>query len=321
MRNDKKQKKVKIFLVSFAFILAAGISPVSASEITAQKMVELTNESRNEAGLGSLTANAKLAQAAKMKAEDMLAKQYFEHTSPEGVTPWHWFNLAGYEYVYAAENLAIDFVTAEGAHSALMKSTGHRENILGASYKDIGVAVVSGEFEGNDSIIIVEEFGSRREQKITVNNAPFFETVSEEKSEVKTTEPAKTAPKPKSQTTPVIEKAKPKPAPVAIEVPVEKVEAKAEVGTVPAALPENDEMLTEEDASEQEIKEVNEAPGKTIPKVYAVRNFKELKKVYMEDIYWKRAEKGELVESLSFDLVRMKIMIESLTGSILNALL
>jgi len=133
-------------------------------------MIELVNQSRLEAGLESLSVNSQLVQAANLKAGDMLEFDYFDHTSPAGIDPWHWIGLAGYNYHYAGENLAIDFVTAGGAHQALMESSSHRENILNSHFKEVGVAVLQGEFEGLDSIVVVEIFASPMDfRKMNIN--------------------------------------------------------------------------------------------------------------------------------------------------------
>lgn len=311
MKNIKKQKIIRIVAITLSFALFANTGLARASEITASKMVELTNESRIESGLASLTTNNRLEQAAKAKAADMFAYQYFEHTSPQGVTPWYWFNQSGYEYIYAAENLAIDFITAEGAHSALMKSTGHRENILGTSYKEIGIAIASGEFKGNDSIIIVEEFGSQREHKITINNAPFFETVTEVKAEVKP--PVKVK---------VEDKVQPKKESllIKVEVPVAQSETQVVVDVIPA-VEEDTEKDSENDIFHEDVETQSVTIGKVIPKVYSVKNVQQLKKVYVEDIYWESAEEEGLLESLDTNTLRLKIFIRDLTGGLLQSLL
>lgn len=144
------------FLAMIFFISAS--SDVFASEITVEEMIELTNRSRIESGLESLSVNSKLVQAAYLKADDMFKFDYFEHTSPAGIDPWHWIELAGYDYYYAGENLAIDFITAGGVHRALMESSSHRDNILNSRFKEIGVAVLEGEFENSNSTIVVEMF-------------------------------------------------------------------------------------------------------------------------------------------------------------------
>jgi uncharacterized protein YkwD len=173
--NKKNYQFLKIAMnITISFVLLSNTSVAIASEITMERMIELTNKSRVEAGLEELMPNEELSRVAEAKAEDMFQNQYFEHTSPSGVTPWFWFEKIGYDYMYAAENLAIDFKSSEGTHSALMKSTGHRENILGVNYKEVGIAVVSGNFEGRETIIVVEEFGSTQETNLGKNEV-FFE--------------------------------------------------------------------------------------------------------------------------------------------------
>ncbi|MBW6440727.1 CAP domain-containing protein [Patescibacteria group bacterium] len=165
-RKSKKIRKIKTGLSLAIFFILIQISfahSVSAASIEVQDVINLTNKSRIEAGLDALVVNEKLMQAAIAKANDMFANQYFDHNSPQGLTPWDFIKSAGYEYQYAGENLAIDFITAGGAHKALMESSSHRENILNLKYSEIGIAVVEGLFEQGRSIIIVEEFG-----------APFF---------------------------------------------------------------------------------------------------------------------------------------------------
>ncbi len=135
-------------------------------EITPETMLELTNTSRREFGAVELKFNAQLAAAAEAKASDMFSFQYFDHNSPSGATPWYWIKSSGYEYSYAGENLAIDFISAEGTHQAFMNSSSHRENILNVNYEEIGIAVKKGMFEGEETIIVVEEFGSPLSVKV-----------------------------------------------------------------------------------------------------------------------------------------------------------
>lgn len=145
-----------VLFLFFAF--QAGI--ISASEITAENMIALTNQSRTENGLSTLVVSDKLMAAAEAKAGDMFKFQYFDHYSPGGISPWHWIKSAGYEYHFAGENLAIDFISAEGAQKAFMESSSHRENILNVDFSEIGIAVKRGVFQQNDSILIVVEFAS-----------------------------------------------------------------------------------------------------------------------------------------------------------------
>ena len=163
-KNKNKNKSInKIsFIVALFFTLTnMGQENIALSaSISAGEIISLTNNSRTEAGLHRLLVNEELIEAARGKANDMFEFQYFDHNSPSGLTPWDFIKSTGYDYRYAGENLAIDFVTATSAHRALMESSSHRENILNSNYTEIGVAAIEGIFNGNKSIIIVEEFGA-----------------------------------------------------------------------------------------------------------------------------------------------------------------
>jgi len=92
----------------------------------------------------------------------MLAKNYWAHSSPDGTTPWVFIKNAGYEYLYAGENLARGFSSASDVVNAWMNSkAGHRENLLSPNYDDVGFAVVTGTLAGDETILVVQELGRR----------------------------------------------------------------------------------------------------------------------------------------------------------------
>jgi hypothetical protein len=95
-----------------------------------------------------------------MKATDMFAKDYWAHVSPDGTTPWVWIRKAGYNYLYAGENLARGFDTSASVVNAWMNSPEHRANLLSSNYTDIGFAVQSGTLTGTETTLVVQEFGS-----------------------------------------------------------------------------------------------------------------------------------------------------------------
>jgi len=126
-----------------------------------QVLVSYANEARNQIlGDGRLAANPTLEEAAKMKAEDMAKNGYFAHTSPGGKTPWYWLDQAGYNFKYAGENLAVDFVGSEDVQNAWMASPLHKENILNPKFKEIGIATATGTYQGKEVIFVVEFFGT-----------------------------------------------------------------------------------------------------------------------------------------------------------------
>lgn len=152
------------FLLLTAKAVAIGVvglmpAPAELSTITEARILQLTNAERTHQGLSALTMNEQLNAAARQKASDMLEHDYFAHISPQGVTPWFWMHKAGYRYQVAGENLAIDFTEAEDVAAAWMASPTHRANIVHDDYTETGIGVLSGEFEGGTSIVVVHMFG------------------------------------------------------------------------------------------------------------------------------------------------------------------
>jgi len=156
-----KIKQIILIAGVAGFLLVIFPASVSAKEITVENIVELVNQSRAAEKLQPLVLNEKLAQAALAKAQDMMAQDYFAHTSPQGKTPWFWIEKAQYDYKYAGENLAMGFFQAEKEHAAWMNSPTHRQNILNSHYQEIGVAVAQGVIDKKKVTIAVQEFGSR----------------------------------------------------------------------------------------------------------------------------------------------------------------
>ncbi|OHA84444.1 MAG: hypothetical protein A2408_04005 [Candidatus Yonathbacteria bacterium RIFOXYC1_FULL_52_10] len=127
--------------------------------VVSSTLVDITNDDRAENGLRTLSYNPVLAHAAQLKADDMAAKSYFAHTSPEGVTPWHWLEEAGYTFSYAGENLAVNFSDSIDVGEAWMNSPGHRANILNDRFTEIGIASAEGVYEGQPTVFVVQFFG------------------------------------------------------------------------------------------------------------------------------------------------------------------
>ena len=132
-----------------------------SANISIQDLLSQTNQKRQENGIAPLVLNSELTHAAEMKADDMLAKNYWAHVSPDGTTPWVFIKNAGYDYLYAGENLARGFTTAPDTVNAWMASPTHRENLLSPNFKEIGFAVKAGSLTGAETILVVQEFGSK----------------------------------------------------------------------------------------------------------------------------------------------------------------
>lgn len=133
-----------------------------ASNMTIADLLSATNVSRSENGLQPLSLNSKLNTSAQLKANDMVAKNYWSHIAPDGTQPWYWFQEAGYTYSVAGENLAYGFNTGAETNVAWMNSASHKANILG-DYEDIGFGIASSaNYQGGSNTIVVAHYGKAR---------------------------------------------------------------------------------------------------------------------------------------------------------------
>jgi uncharacterized protein YkwD len=86
-----------------------------------------------------LFMNASLANAAREHSLDMGRRGYFDHATPEGVSPWDRMKAAGWSGGYNGENIFGGPATAEEVVDGWMKSPGHCENIMNPAFKYIGI--------------------------------------------------------------------------------------------------------------------------------------------------------------------------------------
>lgn len=144
------------FSATDAYLLGRG----GLAAVVSATLVDLANGDRSSYDVPTLTVNPLLVAVAQAKADDMAAKGYFAHTSPDGKDPWYWYAKEGYSFLYAGENLAVDFNDSGTVNSAWMNSPEHRANLLNARFTQIGIATAEGSFEGHPTTFVVEEFGT-----------------------------------------------------------------------------------------------------------------------------------------------------------------
>lgn len=171
-------REVSIFIIIVLIFFLLGVSAGSSfflrktvlgANVTADVLVDLTNESRLAFGDSPLVRSETLDKAATLKGDDMAAYSYFSHNSPTGVTPWHWFQQVGYSFLYAGENLAINFTDATEVRDAWLASPTHRANLLDKRFREIGMATISGTYENEPTIYVVQLFGTPAQAKTTTN--------------------------------------------------------------------------------------------------------------------------------------------------------
>jgi len=152
-----------------ALTLAVFLLPNYATfaSLSADRIVDLINQTRTTNGLNTLKTNPLLDEAAKLKAEKLFTDQVFAHTTSDGKEFYQFLDDVHYNYLYAGENLAYDFYTEQGIVDAFMKSQAHKANVLRREYQEIGVAVMYGTMNSKYTNIIVVLFGTPGDQLLT----------------------------------------------------------------------------------------------------------------------------------------------------------
>lgn len=119
--------------------------PTTDSKVTSyeQEVIRLVNVKRAENGLKPLTYDWELSRVARYKSQDMKDNRYFSHTSPTYGSPFQMMKSFGISYRTAGENIARGYATPEAVVNGWMNSSGHRANILNASFTRIGVGYVA----------------------------------------------------------------------------------------------------------------------------------------------------------------------------------
>jgi uncharacterized protein YkwD len=133
--------------------LACDGQNASAEDTEAERRVlDLVNQERARGArcgsdampaTGPLTFHTSLVCAARSHSADMARRDYFDHESPEGQSPFERMNEAGYQFSAAGENIALGGPEPESVMQQWMNSDGHCRNILGGDFEDFGVGLAS----------------------------------------------------------------------------------------------------------------------------------------------------------------------------------
>ncbi|MHC3821515.1 SCP-like extracellular [Streptomyces sp. CB02488] len=115
-------------------------APPAAGTSAQAAVLSLVNQERAKVGCSPVTASGSLASLAQNFSDDMAARGFFDHTDPDGKTPWDRAAKAGVDGL-GGENIARGQADAQAVMDAWMDSDGHRANILNCDYKTLGVGV------------------------------------------------------------------------------------------------------------------------------------------------------------------------------------
>jgi uncharacterized protein YkwD len=141
-----------------------------ATDISISKLFTLTNKERERSNLPTLKMSSELSVAAEKKAEDMFKNDYWSHFGPHGESPWDFIKQSGYQYEYAGENLAKNFLFSQNVVDAWMNSPTHKENIVKKEYAEVGYAVKNGMLNGEETTLVVQMFGTPLIKQIEQTN-------------------------------------------------------------------------------------------------------------------------------------------------------
>jgi uncharacterized protein YkwD len=126
----------------------------TADDAAELQMFQMVNQERIKAGLKPLVWDTHLRDLGRSHSQDMFARGYFSHYTPEGESPFDRMTNANISFSYAGENLALAPST-ELAMQGLMNSPGHRANILNPNFGTIGIGAIDGGVYG---IMFSQEF-------------------------------------------------------------------------------------------------------------------------------------------------------------------
>lgn len=108
------------------------------------KILELMNQKRTEAGLKPLVLDNTLLQIARYKSNHMIQFGYFDHTTPEGKNWTSWLDAINYQYTTTGENIAYNNYDPVELFNQWWNSSGHRANMMNPSYTKVGIGVIYG---------------------------------------------------------------------------------------------------------------------------------------------------------------------------------
>jgi hypothetical protein len=165
-----------------------------------------TNASRAANGVAGLALNEKLDAAAQASADDMAARNYWSHNTPEGNPPWSWVTNQGYSYQKLGQNLATGFNNEQATTDGWMASPPHRENLLDPDFKEVGFGFANNpnytSAGGGPMTIVVAFYGEP--QVLSANTtAPPASNSQSKPAPPATPAPAAAAPSPSPTSQPV----------------------------------------------------------------------------------------------------------------------
>lgn len=126
-----------------------------------KELFDLHNRARTQRGLPRLCVHPALLRAAEDHSEDMIRRDYFSHdTKGRNETACERVRRYGYRYRYCGENIG-SYPSPESMFKAWMNSPDHRSNILNGKFREFGIGVYTGDYDGRTITMHTVDFGTR----------------------------------------------------------------------------------------------------------------------------------------------------------------
>lgn len=142
------------------------VDPEELHELWAKEVLELVNAARKEHDLRPLRRYNRAEAAAQEHAVDMAERDFFSHTSPEGVTLGQRAKAGRVKHYGVGENIARGQKTPREVMDGWLNSPGHRANLLKPTWTKLGVGLAWGRNrKGEPELVWVQVFVNSKKPK------------------------------------------------------------------------------------------------------------------------------------------------------------
>jgi len=147
---------------------ASALPSAGTARTSARAVLCLVNMERARAGLPAVRANRRLARAARRHSRDMVRRNFFDHTAPDGAGPMGRVERAGYHRGASWWVIGETIAWGQGGLGSpasivqsWMESPGHRGVLLERGYRDVGIGLAMGVPGGGPGVTVTADFGAR----------------------------------------------------------------------------------------------------------------------------------------------------------------
>ena len=128
-----------LFLPFFSGYSGENQISTGSADPAIREFVRLVNAKRLAAGCPKLKWDDRIAAVAQEHSRDMVSRNFFSHTNPDGMDPFERLKESNLPYSAAAEDLALGPRTGKEVYDSWLKSPEHRRNMLDCRYTRHGV--------------------------------------------------------------------------------------------------------------------------------------------------------------------------------------